>query len=92
MVRVVRDVIDDIINKSKTEGVTANELLDLFAEAYNLVSSEDNIGRAQIQQIEARIKSVVKERKDLFGGDNNENRNNLYEMRDNEENPKKRMK
>ena len=83
MARVVKNVIDDIINRSKTEGVTVDELLNLFAEAYSLVSSEDSVGKSQIQQIEAQIKNVIKDREDLFGGEKNEHRDSLYQMRDN---------
>ncbi len=66
MARAVKNIMDDVKNRSKTEGVTADELIGLFKEAYGALASDENLKDRELQQIESYINNVLKNNKELF--------------------------
>ena len=79
MARAVRNIVDDIKNRIRTEGVTAEEIMGLFEEAYTSLSSDENFQRSELDSLKSTMKNILKTNKELF---NEEQKSTLYEMRD----------
>ncbi len=79
MARAVKNIVDDIKNKIRTEGTTSDEIVSLFEEAYRSLPENDNLRTNALSQLESIMKNVLKSNKELFS---KEDRETLYTMRD----------
>ncbi len=81
MVRAVKNIVDDIKNKIRTEGVSADDIVALFEEAYSSLASDNNLRKGQLQSLYATVNNVLANNKQLFS---EEDRNYIRNMRDTE--------
>ena len=81
MVRAVKNIVDDIKNKIRTEGVSADDIVALFEEAYSSLASDNNLRRGQLQSLYSTVNNVLANNKQLFS---EEDRNYIRNMRDTE--------